>query len=655
MPVLEPASRRATAVLAVTALGFIAYLCTFKILDRDFWWHIKAGEMMWNNRSLIRIEPFAYTREGQPYLATYEWLAQSVLYFIYRFWGVTGILGLRMAAMAGLLFPILWMNRKNLLTTGFIAIMAANAVQPFMIERPQLFTFLFFSSFILLIFRALDGTFEKKTAIALVLLQILWVNFHGAACLLGVGLLGALFCQQFMDWVGASGSSKASSREILYLFLTGIGLLAALLISPVGFHNFTYLFSLLDDKTILFIGEWQAREPRLYWRETGFFWALALFSLLAVRRKMIFCALLLAFTGFLSLKAFRHEVFFVCAASLTSAYQLKHSPGYQKAAAWIKRKTILAFLSSLVVFLGLGFYTRFHHAAFVQRDHLDGLGIFDLAKGAYEFIEKENVQGKMFNTYGIGGYLIYRGYPKRPVYIDGRNVDYGFDFMNKTYAAGTDPKVFKELEDKYQFTYALVDYDNAREKDFFYYTSYLNTAPDWALVYVDDWVAVYLKDTPRNRSVIERLKYRAVTPEVLEWGVPQMVRLRSPQSEPVDQAKLEEELKRAVRDNPQGVKAGFRLAEIYLKDRRLAEAEALLKEARKAQPHRPKIDELWATIYVLRKDWKNAAQSYERMLFWAGKAYPNVNYSYIADVMEKAGNPFKAKVYRLRAGKGMFT
>ena len=111
-------------------------------------------------------------------------------------------------------------------------------------------------------------------------------------------------------------------------------------------------------------------------------------------------------------------------------------------------------------------------------ENLFGYGQFDFAKGAVDFLEREKITGTMFNTYGIGGYLLYRGYPDRKVFIDGRNVDYGLDFMARTYAGGVDADRWKALEDEYNLTYAVVDYDAIRT---------LESLPYSQILDVDQW------------------------------------------------------------------------------------------------------------------------------------------------------------------------
>ena len=61
----------------VITAAFAFYVCAFKAVDFDFWWHIKAGEILWRTKSLIRIDPFACTRAGMPYLSTHEALGSQ--------------------------------------------------------------------------------------------------------------------------------------------------------------------------------------------------------------------------------------------------------------------------------------------------------------------------------------------------------------------------------------------------------------------------------------------------------------------------------------------------------------------------------------------------------------------------------------------------
>ncbi|PIP87416.1 hypothetical protein COW81_00305, partial [Candidatus Campbellbacteria bacterium CG22_combo_CG10-13_8_21_14_all_36_13] len=53
--------------------------------------------------------------------------------------------------------------------------------------------------------------------------------------------------------------------------------------------------------------------------------------------------------------------------------------------------------------------------------------------GAVNFVLENDIQGNMFNNFDIGGYLIYRLYPDRKVFVDNRPEAYPAEFFEKVY------------------------------------------------------------------------------------------------------------------------------------------------------------------------------------------------------------------------------
>ncbi len=627
----EQQKKVAAWVMVIIAIGFIGYICSFKILDRDFWWHIKAGEIMTQTKGLISIEPFAYTRANQPYLATQSWLAEIFLYVIHATGGVNGIIIFRTFTMLFIFGLVLWIDKKRAWLTSLLVILAANAAQPAFIERPQLFTFMIFAWFLYLAFRVLEKGLTKKLALWLIGLEILWVNLHGAAALLGIGIVACLALQ------------AAYNQKKLFVWkpwaYLGAGMIVAFFVSPLGYHNITYITQLLGDKTIIFINEWQPRELTVYLGETILIWIAVLWALWNTRRNWVFCTLMLVAMGVLSRQALRHEVLFIFTAVGITIYQLKYSAGFARFAEYLVKRQILAGLLLVVSLFGLFKYTTTHYQNFAQEDQLFGYGVFTPAKGAYEFLEKNKIEGQMFNTYGIGGYLLHRGYPNRKVYIDGRNVDYGYEFMNATYQGGLDGDSWKKLEDKYDLDYAIIDYMAIATVGRMGYSVHLDKNPNWPLVYLDDWTAVYLKDTSENSAIIQSKKYKLVTPINFDKG--QVLDTLTSENK----AAMISELERVKQENPDGVKARLLLARIYISDGNFEMARPLLDEVKHIQPHLADTYQLLATIALSEQQWIEASRQYSLMLARTGKAYSDINYRAIADVFSKAGYWWSAAYY----------
>lgn len=627
-------------------LGALAifWITTFKIMDRDFWWHVKAGEIMFTTHRMIVTDPFAYARAGLPYLATHEWLAQIALYLVYHLGGSTGIILFRGIVACTALGLLSLLAERKRAAYAALAVWAVVITKGSYLERPQLFTFVFFSGFILLAFRFLDAASFKarlRICIAFVVLELLWLNMHGGAALVGGALVGFLLMQTLSRSLGKN-ERRENMPTLLLLLGTLCCMAVAFVLPPNGFGNITYLSQLLTDKTIVFIAEWQPREWPLYLKELWPFYALSIVALFTGGRHPVFNGLLLLATAYLSRQAFRHEILFVFASVATCFYQLDRGDVPERIGAWIARHRRTAWIAGTAGLLLLTHVAVARSYAFERQDNLFGYGQFDLARGAYDFVERENPKGNMFNTYGIGGYLIYRGYPNRKVFIDGRNVDYGFEYMARAYAAGLDREQWDDLSEAYHITYAIVDYDAIRESDSLPYAMVLDTHPDWAMAYLDDWVAVYLKKTPANAPIIARLGYEHVTATDIQFQ-------RMPSQAPKDA--LKDELRRMQKDSPESIKATMALAGIALDEKRYADARLLAETARRARPDSPEPFAILAASYVQEERWQDAEEAYDEVIRLAGDNYPNMDTGFIAEITERAGHPWKAWFQRLGTAK----
>ncbi|MBI5793462.1 hypothetical protein HZA87_00015 [Candidatus Uhrbacteria bacterium] len=540
----------------IFVLAAVLWLCAFKIADFDFWWHIKAGEIMWQTQDLIRTDPFAYTRAGLPYLATHEWLAQIILFIVWHLGGATGVIVLRTVIVLAIAALLLSRNMRDIWFSAPLTIFAVALALAGFVDRPQLFTFVLFTAFFVLALQYLNRTDEDKRfgkiiPGILLIIEILWVNLHGAAAVMGLIIFAALFFQRLITL------RSLRSSEIRFLLIAGVCMAAALLVSPSGTGNISYLWNLLNDKTVIFIREWAPRPLASYLRDLTLLWLLALGSIAATRRHVFFAVSTLLAFGILSRIAFRHEMLFAFAATAITFEELRWNPRVRDWTERLLHRPALAAGLLLLLSLGAGFVAVQKSAATVAAADLRGYGTFEPAKDAFDFLEQQKVAGHGFNTYDIGGYLEYRGHPSRPVFMDGRNIDFGYAFLSTTFFAAQSPDVWKQLDDRYDFTYAVLSYDPFTDVRPFPYIGHLEKNPQWALVYLDDWMAVYVKDTPAHRAIIDRYRFSVLTPEGLEFGsvlghlLPEQI------------AVLERELLRIMNGSEGSFKAHVVLANLY--------------------------------------------------------------------------------------------
>ena len=556
----------------------VVWLCAFKIADFDFWWHIKAGEIVWKTHALISTDPFAYTRAGLPYLATHEWLSQIILFLVWHLGGATGVILLRTLIVLAIAALLLSRNMRDIWLSAPLTILAVALALPGFVDRPQLFTFVLFTAFFVLALGYLnladgDTRSRRNILIALLVMEILWVNLHGGAALMGILIFAALFLQRLITL------RTFRSPELRLLFLIGIGLCLALLVSPSGTGNISYILSLLNDRTVIFIHEWAPRPLGLYLRDLTILWLLALGSIAATRRHVFFAVSTLLIFGVLSRIAFRHEMLFVFAATAITLDQLWWNPRVREWTDQLVHSRELAAGILLILSVGAGLFAFQKSKAMTDPWELRGYGAFEPAKNAVDFLGQHDITGRMFN-YDWGGYISYRDYPERPVFYDGRNVDFGYDFMRSALDAAQSPEVWKTLEDRYGFHYAVFYYDLFTDILPFPYIGHLGTNPQWALVYLDDWMAVYLKDTPLNHAAFDQYRFRVLTPEMLESGiVPDQIA-------PEEVAVLERELLRIMNGSEGSFKAHILLANLYEAGNLPQDRAAVLQSMQKRWPQR---------------------------------------------------------------------
>lgn len=622
-------------------LIFGTIACAFKVMDLDIWWHLKAGEMMWSTRQIIAIDPFAYTREGLPYIARHEWLAQILFSLVHNTGGATGLILLRtVLAILAVSLPFLIRPSRTFVALPLAAWVILSNRSLLMI-RPQLFTFVIMAALLVSCLFYLRSDDENAPQVRwgittmqlwclglFLVLQFLWVNMHGAVSIFGLAIVGALLTYQWF-----------SGRAWLPILGCLAGMVLVSLLSPNGFENITLLVDFLGQKPTEFIREWQPRSPASHIQDLGPLWLASAAVLLLRRRHVLFSALLLLGFGGLTFFGFRHGFLFCIAALAVIADQLS---GWEQIDRWLEKRLSASMLTVMLLlcFGGLGIALHRGFNAELRRENVLGYGVSAAAKGAADFLEREKVSGNMFNSYNIGAYLLYRGYPDRKVFVDGRYVDYGLPFMEQTIKAGKDPALWKKITDEYDITYAVIDFRASPLQLPFPYISHLAADPAWKLVYIDDRAAVYVRDIPDNKDLIARKAYTLLTVDGFAYGSVLDTTATT------DIPALEAELRRQI-EKSTGVTGHILLAQLLLSQRRPAEAVEILKQASMRDPYRIQVQELLAEAYANSEEWMYAAQTLEHVLSLSQleRVPPRINRQAIAEFYTMAGVPWKAAPY----------
>lgn len=462
----------ALAALLTTFFGYFAV----KVWDIDFWWHIAAGRNILETGAIPGVDPFsvydAANVWGQTVLKS-QWLGQVLLYSVYRWFGLDGIILFR-AGVLVLCMVIVYFRCRIAATTSLFSLsitaLAGLAILQHTGERPQLFSFLYLS----LIFLLLDGFMlsgRRWLLYCIPLVMLLWSNTHGGT-VLGVVALGLFGIGYILEQRWEEGHFNTPKAKLMLMI---VGLSAAtLVLAPNGFTTFKYLVFLESSPIRERVSEYAS--PWAAWPSTLYYWVfigVALASLPGfINRGYLKQGIMVLAIGAISVTAYRYIPLFVLLAAPYVAGSLERMLRRFRPSAVAVNLSVLIIALAL---LGYGFKQGrvFQHGTPENR----------FPAGPVAFIKANQLGGKIFNTMNWGGYLIWNLPDRVTVFMDGRMLD-PTRVAPYTHMLWTTPDGQRFFEQE-NFDLALVPYGNVLTGERYPLVDYLKNHPDWQAVYQD--------------------------------------------------------------------------------------------------------------------------------------------------------------------------
>jgi hypothetical protein len=504
-------SRNKLLLVAVAAAVFLSAF--FKIADLDFWWHLKTGQILWQQKAFPYTEIYSFTANGRVYI-DHEWLFQVIAYFFFSLAGPAGVILLKCAV---LMLTYLLIARSLLQkgaspgTTFAVILLSVCGARIRFIERPEVFSVLY----LVLIYLALDYSLrgEKRKIIFVVpALIVLWVNTH-AAVILGLLLqftfLAGLLAERSFPKLGLMAHYKPTTANLFVL--AGVLILSILAtgINPYGFRVLKVPFELTSiiDSGLLHNQEWQ--RPGL--ANAPFFFLCLGFGfvtmLVNIRRFHSVNLVFGFFLAFISLRYIRNVgLFCMFMPLLVSPF-----------AESLSRRRTAGRVTVVVLSLLL--------AATIRSSPYEwGIGEASyFPKQVVAFTKSQDLQGNMINSYGFGGYLIWNLYPERKIFIDGRNEVF-LPLLKELISMRNDNIHWNQLLERYQIEYALLNYvddletvtriDSSGHSSVAQasFTSTHFPKSRWALIYWDDDGMVFIRRNGINQRLLN-MEYASSYPE----------------------------------------------------------------------------------------------------------------------------------------------
>jgi hypothetical protein len=428
--------------------------------DGDTGWHLRTGEWILANGRVPDRDIFSFTRSGQPWFA-WEWLWDLIFGWLHLHAGMAAVLAGSSVVLAltfALLFRLARRKSGDAVVALAMTLLAAAGSTGHWLARPHLFTMLFTVLFCWILERAKPDA--GRLLWLLPALSVLWTNLHGGF-FVGIMLIAAYGAGELAVLLRQADPAErrtAIQRCCRYL-LAAAGCFLASFLNPYGYHLHAHIFSYLSDSFFrVNITEFQSlnfQNPQARYFEilllTG-----GVAALRHLRQWRLAWPLLFGAWAHLALYSARNVEIFVLLAAPPAAETL--AEGWRRAAgapwaSWIKRS--LAALRDLTNELGaMDAVPRVHAlsamAVLVLVAVLYAPGTPSRCKAEYDPTSYPVAAGALLEEAGLirsvftqdlwGGYLIYQGYPRVRVFMDGRSDFYGAAFAKEyIYAMGVRP------------------------------------------------------------------------------------------------------------------------------------------------------------------------------------------------------------------------
>jgi hypothetical protein len=454
-------ARSLAALLIALAIAAYTAFSVGLFSDGDTSWHLAAGQLILDQASIPKVDPFSYTFAGKPWTA-HEWLSEAIMAAAFEAGSWNGLAALFGAAM-GLLLLILGLELRRWLSLRHMIIVLVPVLLvlvPFTLARPHVLAWPLLAGWTLLLVRAREA--ERAPALPWALLMIVWANLHGSF-VIGLVLAGAFALEALVH--------QADRRQALARWaLFGAASLACALLTPHGIQGLLFPLQVSAMESLPLIYEWRRTDPVEDW-----FFVTALggmLLLLLLRRPRISPVRLLLLAGlvYLSIAHLRHQAVLAMLAPLLLAKPLSRS----------HPEEAMPLRSIAVVFaLGLLAVSAFRLTVPARREDSGSQPITAINR-----LPPDLRARRVLNTYGFGGPLIMAGIPP---FIDGRADMYGdaFKFEHQRIVDG-DAAAFAGAVRRWDIEWTILAPEEAL-------VALLDRTPGWRRIYADRWAVVHVR------------------------------------------------------------------------------------------------------------------------------------------------------------------
>jgi len=473
--------------------------------DGDLGRHITIGNYILETGTIPTRDIFSHTLPGEQ-LVPHEWVAQVLFALAHRIMGLSG--DVLLAALLGSLTILIvyeeLIKRGTLrLVALFVSALVAVVSSVHWLARPHMFTFFF----VALWAYALEHFYKNvnQRIWFFPLLMLIWVNTHGAF-IAGFVILGAYVA----DWLWEYFQGRATKTMGWQLLLVGFLSFAVTFINPSGWYlwgtSVGYVSNdFMTSHTVEYL------SPDFHERDVWpfmFMVAFALFALMQDRKIYMREALLLAGWTVMSLYSVRNLPLFAVITAPTYAALIQD--WIEKLLHWLKpahpeqRRHLhqaqvqvrtgpresenmlrgYVWIVAAILFFGFVLWRGIP----IDQKGTGNIWLPDkMPVQAVDWLEQNPQEGKIFNQFVWGGYLLYRMWPDQVVFIDGQTDFYGETLMREYIEVITLTDGWEEILTRHDVAWMLIPRNEMLAR-------HLYGDENWNKIYEDDTAVIYRRN-----------------------------------------------------------------------------------------------------------------------------------------------------------------
>jgi hypothetical protein len=463
-------------LVALGAVGIIISIS--RTVPNDFWWHLKAGEMIATS-GIPTTNIFAWTLPADTPFIYQSWLGEWLFYMLYQLGGLPFVVFARnMLGLAAFALVALEAQQRSgswRLASGAVLLAALMAINN-LTTRTQNWSWVPFALLLLLLGAYVRQRLGPRWLVALPLLMLFWVNAHGGF-MMGILVTGAFVAGETLRRLLRQPYALSWAR-LRPLYIAAAAMVAITVINPLGPGIFGYVLKLLTDAPSQgLVNEWQPPSPRSV--AGWFFFVSVLLMLVAFawgrRRPTITDILLTCGLLWMAFSGARYVVWFGIAAmpilvQSLSAPRSVPVPGLGEQVRPPHRQRVgsppINAVLALLLLLGVVAVQPWfkpalplpetYREAFAPVPGAPLLFAADTPVEATEHLREEPCAGNLFNEMGYGSYLIWALYPVEQVFVDPRVELFPLE-MWKDYVNLSQGQNAAALLDEYNIDCVLLD------------------------------------------------------------------------------------------------------------------------------------------------------------------------------------------------------